>query len=261
MLEQNLAKAIETTMAVITAYGLKIIGAIFILIVGWTVSGWVHRAIVKAGQRTPRIDITIFTFMASLAKYAILIFAVVAMLSSFGVQTTSFVAVLGAASLAIGLALQGTLGHVASGLMIIVFRPFRIGDQVEMANVAGTVVEISLFTTEIRTPDNIKVIVPNSAVWRDTIKNLSSHETRRVAMEVAMPYATDTEDIIKDVAAAIRDDPRVLKDPPLAVTVSKVTEAAVTLLVELWVARKDYQAMRLEVNRRAKQVLDRKRAG
>ena len=260
MLEKQLSKALDTAMDVVAAYGLKIIGAVIILIVGWTLAGFVHNAIMRAGRRSKHIDITLFSFISSLAKYAVLVFTLVAMLSAFGVQTTSFVAVLGATSLAIGLALQGTLSHVASGLMIIIFRPFRIGDIIEIGTISGTVEDISLFTTELRSPDNIMIIVPNSVVWRDHIKNLTGHDKRRVRVEVAIPYRTDTEDVITSLERMVGEDKRVLKDPAPLVTVSKVTEAAVTLLIDVWVGKDDTQAMPLILNRQAKKLLDEKRA-
>ena len=260
MLEKQITKALDTMMDVVAVYGLKIVGAIIILFVGWTLAGFVHNAIMRAGRRAKHIDITLFSFVSSLAKYTVLVFTVVAMLSAFGVQTTSFVAVLGATSLAIGLALQGTLSHVASGLMIIIFRPFRIGDIIEIGTIGGTVEDISLFTTELRSPDNIKIVVPNSVVWRDYIKNLTGHDRRRIRVEVAMPYLTDTEDMIKSVEKVVADDSHVLKDPSPVVTVAKVTEAAVTLLVDVWVSKDDMQRMPLVINRQVKKLLDEKRA-
>ena len=259
MLEKQLSKALDTAMDVTAAYGLKIVGAIIILIVGWTVAGFAHDAIMRAGRRSKHIDITLFSFVSSLAKYAVLVFTIVAMLSAFGVQTTSFVAVLGATSLAIGLALQGTLSHVASVLMIIIFRPFRIGDIIEIGTIGGAVEDISLFTTELRSPDNIKIIVPNSVVWRDYIKNLTGHDRRRIRVDVSMPYLTDTEDMISAVEKVVAQDDRVLKDPPPIVTVSKVTEVAVTILVDIWVQKEDMQRMPLVINRQVKKLLDEKR--
>jgi len=260
MLEKQLSKALDTAMDVIAAYGLKIVGAAIIMIIGWMLAGFVHDAIMRAGRRAKRIDITLFSFASSLAKYAVMVFTVVAMLSAFGVQTTSFVAVLGAASLAIGLALQGTLSHVASGLMIIIFRPFRIGDIIELGTIGGTVEDISLFTTELRSSDNIKIVVPNSVVWRDHIKNLTGHDRRRIRVEVAMPYLTDTEDMIVAVEKVVGEDTRVLPDPAPMVTVARVTEAAVTLLVDIWVRKEDMQRMPLVINRQVKKLLDEKRS-
>ena len=260
MLEKQITKALDTTMDVVAVYGLKIVGAVIILFVGWTLAGFVHNAIMRAGRRAKHIDITLFSFVSSLAKYTVLVFTVVAMLSAFGVQTTSFVAVLGATSLAIGLALQGTLSHVASGLMIIIFRPFRIGDIIEIGTIGGTVEDISLFTTELRSSDNIKIVVPNSVVWRDYIKNLTGHDRRRIRVEVAMPYLTDTEDMIASVEKVVAADSHVMKDPKPVVTVAKVTEVAVTLLVDVWVSNDDMQRMPLVINRQVKKLLDEKRA-
>ncbi len=220
-------------------------------------AGMVHRAIINAGKRTHRIDVTIYTFMASLAKYAVMVFTIIAMLSSFGVETTSFVAVLGAMGLAIGLALQGTLSHVASGLMLILFRPFRLGDVIEAAGVAGNVVEISLFTTEIYTADNIKVIIPNSAIWAGVIKNLSEHERRKVVIEVGVSYAADIEAVIALVHGVVESDTRVRKDPAPMVVVSRFTDAAVMLLVEAWVANADLAPVRFDLNRKIKEVFAR----
>ena len=260
MLEKQLNRALDTTMDVVATYGLKIVGAVIILFVGWTLAGFVHNAIMRAGRRSKHIDITLFSFVSSLAKYAVLVFTFLAMLSAFGVQTTSFVAVLGATSLAVGLALQGTLSHVASGLMIIIFRPFRIGDIIEIGTIGGTVEDISLFTTELRSSDNVMIIVPNSVVWRDYIKNLTGHDHRRIRAEVAMPYLTDTEDMIASVEKLVAADSRVLKDPAPVVTVAKVTEVAVTLLVDVWVSKDDMQRMPLVINRQVKKLLDEKRA-
>jgi small conductance mechanosensitive channel len=256
-LEKHLTQALDTAMAVITTYGLKMIGAIVILVIGLMIAGMVRKAILRAGQRTRRIDVTIFTFMASLAKYAVLVFTIIAMLSSFGVETTSFVAVLGAMGLAIGLALQGTLSHVASGLMLILFRPFRLGDAIEAAGVAGSVVEISLFTTEIYTADNVKIIIPNSAIWAGVIKNLSEHERRKVIIEIGVSYAADIEEVIAMVREVVESDARVRKDPPPTVAVSRFTDAAVMLLVEAWVANADLLPVRFDLNRKIKETFAR----
>lgn len=258
VLEKHLGQAVETGMAIITTYGLKMIGAVVILIVGWTVSGIVRDAVVNAGKRAPKVDVTIFTFVGSVAKYAILVFTIVAMLSSFGVETTSFVAVLGAVGLAIGLALQGALGHVASGLMLIIFRPFRVGDNVETAGVAGIVTEISLFTTEIFTADNIKVIVPNSAIWAGVIKNLSGHEKRKISFEVGIAYSAAIEDamgIVREIIAATKG---IETEPPPLIAVSRLTDTAVMLLVEVWVPNAQLASVRFDLNKRIKEVFEQK---
>jgi small conductance mechanosensitive channel len=249
---------VETGMAIITSYGLKMVGAVIILIVGWTVSGIVHNAIVKAGNRTHRFDTTVFTFLASVAKYAVLVFTAVAMLSSFGVETTSFVAVLGAMGLAVGLALQGALSHVASGLMLILFRPFRVGDVIEAAGVTGNVVEISLFTTEIFTADNIKVVIPNSLIWAGVIKNLSDHAKRKISFEVGIAYSANIDDAINTVREIIGADKRVATDPAPMVVVARLTDTAVMMLVEAWVPNAQLGPVRFELNKRIKEAFEQK---
>lgn len=261
VLEKHLGQAIDTGMAVITTYGLKMIGAVLILIIGWMLAGMVHRAIVNAGKRTHRIDLTIFTFIASVAKYAVLIFTGVAVLSSFGVETTSFVAVLGAVGLAIGLALQGALGHVAAGLMLIIFRPFRVGDAIEAAGVAGNVVEISLLTTEIFTPDNVKIIIPNSAIWSGVIKNLSDHARRKITFEVGISYSANIDDAFAVVREIIAANTHIAAEPAPLIAVSRLTDAAVMLLVEVWVPNAQLGPVRFNLNKRIKESFEQKGIG
>jgi small conductance mechanosensitive channel len=257
-LEKHIGQAVETTMAIIATYGLKTVGAIIILVVGWWVSGFVHKAIMKAGRRTQKVDLTLFMFLASLAKYAVLMFTMVATLSSFGVETTSFVAVLGATGLAIGLALQGTLGHVASGLMIVLFRPFRVGDEIEAAGVAGIVTEISLFVTEILRGDNVVIIVPNSAIWSTNIRNFTTNETRKISIEVAIAYSATIGDAVAVLHEVLSAEPRVLAEPKAAVAVTRLADNAVILLVEAWVNGKDLPDVRYDLNRRIKEAFDAK---
>ncbi len=257
-LERHVSQAVETGMAVITTYGLKMIGAIIILVIGWTVAGFVRSAVIKAGKRSAHVDETVFTFLASLAKYAVLIFTLVAMLASFGVETTSFVAVLGAAGIAIGLALQGTLSHVASGFMLIMFRPFRLGDEVEAAGITGIVTDISLFTTEFLRADNVVIVVPNSAIWSGNIKNFTSHAERKLSVEVAVAYSAKLDDAIGALRELIAADARIHQTPAPLVAVSRLADTGVVLLVEVWVTGKDLAAVRYDLNKRIKMAFDTK---
>jgi small conductance mechanosensitive channel len=238
-LQKQVSRFIETGMDVVATYGLKVIGAIVILILGWIIAGIVSRAITRAFGRFSRIDQTITTFTASTAKYAVLTFTVIAVLSSVGVQTTSFVAVLGALGLAIGLALQGTLNHVASGLLLVIFRPFKVGDAIEAAGVAGVVKAITLFTTELSTGDNIRVVVPNGAVWGGTIKNLSAHPTRRVDLEFGVAHSNNIEQVIDLIHNVIRADISIIGEPPPAVVITRLTDVAVVIAVQVWTANAD----------------------
>jgi small conductance mechanosensitive channel len=258
MFEQQLTRAVDIAMAVITAYGFKVIGALVILIVGWILAGIVQNAILKAGKRTQRIDVTIFTFAASMARYAVLVFTIIATLSSFGVETTSFVAVLGAMGLAVGLALQGALGHVASGLMLILLRPFRVGDAIEAAGVTGTVVEISLFTTEIATVDNIKIVIPNSAIFSGVIRNFSGHLTRRMSIEVGISYDADADEAVAIVQSLMKDDVRINNSPPPLVAVSRFTDTSVVLLAQAWVARGDLLTTKFDLTKQIKRAFSEK---
>lgn len=157
--------AIEEAINLLTAYGLDVIGAVLILIAGFWVARKVHSGVAKSLEKTGKIDLTLNQFFASLARYLVLIVTVLAVLSQFGIETTSLIAVVGAAGLAIGLALQGTLSNVAAGVMLLIFRPFKVGDFIEAAGQAGTIKELNLFVTEMATGDNIKIIVPNSKIW------------------------------------------------------------------------------------------------
>lgn len=256
-LDQQMTDAIDAGMAVLTAYGLSVIGAIVIFIVGWIVAGWVSDSIRRAATKSERIDTTLGSFFASIAKYGILTFTLIAVLSRFGVETTSFVALLGALGLAIGLALQGTLGHIASGVMLIIFRPFKIGDFVDMAGVAGTVKAIGLFTTELATGDNVKVIVPNGAVWGDTIKNFSGNATRRVDMVMGIGYGSSIDLAIKTMGDIIGDDGRIHGDPEPFFAVSELADSSVNITVRVWVNAGDYWGVKFDLTKQFKEAFDR----
>ena len=178
--------AIQQGITIITTYGLNIIGAILILLVGRMAASWVAQAVDAMLQKSGKVDETLRPFFANFAKYVVLIITVLAVLSQFGIETTSLIAVLGAASLAIGLALQGTLSNVAAGVMLLIFRPFKVGQYVETAGIAGTVKSITLFATELATPDNVQILAPNSQVWGTIVKNYSFHSTRRVDLVMSI---------------------------------------------------------------------------
>ncbi len=256
-LEQRLTQAIDISMGVITSYGLSVVGAIIIFIVGWIAASWVSSAIRRAAERSERIDTTPGSFFASIAKYGILAFTLIAVLSRFGVETTSFVALLGALGLAIGLALQGTLGHIASGVMLIIFRPFKIGDFVDTAGVSGTVKAIGLFTTELATGDNVQVIVPNGAVWGGTIKNFSGNATRRVDMVMGIGYGSNIDHAIKTMKDIVEGDDRIHKDPAPFFAVSELADSAVNITMRVWVDAGDYWGVKFDLTKSFKEAFDR----
>jgi len=173
-----------------SVYGLRVIGAILILVIGRIIAGQVRRAIGKLGAKR-RWDDSLTGFFASLAYFLVMAFVLISMLGSFGVQTASLIAVLGAASFAVGLALQGSLSNFASGVMILLFRPFKVGDYVDVAGVAGTVKSVAIFTTTLATPDNVRIEVPNSKIYGDIIKNYAGYDTRRIDLTVGISYNDD----------------------------------------------------------------------
>ena len=189
MSSDNLSSLIERGIDAGTSLAL----AALILIVGLIVAGGVRKAVRNAAVKSDRIDDTLGGFFSSIAYYGIMAIVVIAVLNRFGVETTSLVAALGAATLAIGLALQGTLSNLAAGVMIILFRPYKLGDFVEVAGQAGSVKDITLFTTELATGDNKKVIVPNGAAWGDVITNYSANDTRRVDFTFSIDYSDDID--------------------------------------------------------------------
>jgi small conductance mechanosensitive channel len=256
-LEKQLSQAVETAMAVVTTYGLQVLGAIAILVLGWMAAGVVQRSILKGFGRFKAVDQTLVTFAASTAKYAVLTFTVIAVLSSVGVQTTSFVAVIGALGLAIGLALQGTLNHVASGVLLILFRPFRVGDAIETAGVAGVVKAITLFTTELASADNTKIVVPNGAILGGVIKNTTGHGTRRVDIEVPVAHASDIGKALELARELMARDARVLSLPAPAVGIAKLSDAAATVLLQAWVKTDDMLGVKGDLILGLKQSFDR----
>ena len=211
-------------ITLLTSYGLNVIGAILILIVGKMIAGLVQRNVAKWLGRSGKVDETLKGFLANLARYVVLIATFLAVLAQFGIETTSLIAVLGAASLAIGLALQGTLSNVAAGVMLLLFRPFKAGDFVETAGIAGSVKSITLFVTELATPDNVQILVPNSQVWGTVVKNYSHHATRRVDLVLGIDYGDDIDKAIGVVKQTATADTRILKDPAPMVVVGNLGE-------------------------------------
>ena len=247
---------IDQVIVVISAYGLNVLGAIVILIVGLIASGWAARLTSSTLAKSRKVDETIRHFVSSLVRYAVIIFTGLAVLERFGVETTSFVAVLATAGLAIGLAFQGTLGNFAAGVMLLLFRPFKVGQSIEAAGVAGTVEAINLFMTEVNTPDNVHVIIPNGQLWGASVKNFSHNATRRVDIDVGIGYGDDIGKafrVLKDLAA--KDD-RVKADPEPAVMVIGLGDSAVDLQVRAWCDGSDYWPLRCDLTQGVKEALD-----
>ncbi|MGH1353679.1 MAG: mechanosensitive ion channel family protein [Thalassovita sp.] len=234
----------------------SVLSAIAILVLGFLVAGWARRRITKLGLKYEALDDTLFIFLGNITRYAVLIFTALFILNTFGVQTTSFVAIIGAAGLAIGLALQGTLSNVAAGVMIIVFRPIKLGDFVQINGELGTVKSISLNYTELASAANVQVIIPNAQVWGNTITNFSIYPTRRAEWVFGVGYGADlkqAETVIRDTIMA---DPRAKTDPAPFIQVNNLGDFSVDFLVRVWVDSSDFFAFQADMKRAVKEALD-----
>lgn len=220
-------------------YGLKIIIALAIFVIGKRIARGISNVAIKTMQKH-EVDVELVGFVGSLLYWALFAIVVIAALGQLGIQTASLVAILGAAGLAIGLALQGSLSNFAAGVLIILLRPFRVGEFVEMAGVSGKVNNIKIFTTEIRTPDNKAVTIPNSRVLESNIINYSSTGTRRIDMVVGIGYGDDidhTRNVIEDL---LKKDERILSKPAPTVAVNQLADSSVNFIVRPWVKSDDY---------------------
>lgn len=233
--------------------GMSFASALVILALGLWFSGKARHWTIAGLRRMPHVDATLQGFFGSLVRYIIIIFTVLAVLAKFGVQTASLVALLGAAGLAVGLALQGTLSNVAAGVMLLIFRPFRAGQAVEVGGIAGTVKELTLFTTELTTADNIQIIVPNSAVWGQPVRNMSHNPTRRLDLLFRVSYGTDLGRALADLQAVVEGEARILKTPAPVIAVSAFSDISVDLLVRIWAATKELEAVKFSTLRAVKE--------
>jgi small conductance mechanosensitive channel len=234
----------------------SILGAIVILILGFLIAGWARRRVIKLGLKYEALDDTLFIFLGNITRYAILIFTALFVLNTFGVQTTSFVAVIGAAGLAIGLALQGTLSNVAAGVMIIVFRPIKLGDFVQVGGETGAVKSISLNYTELASAANVQIIIPNAQVWGNTITNFSIYPTRRAEWVFGVGYGADLKLAEQVIRETIMADPRAKSDPAPFVQVNNLGDFSVDFLVRVWVDSSDFFAFQADMKRAVKEALD-----
>lgn len=221
------------------AWGVRVVGVLVTLFVASLVAGSVRRAIVRACEKR-RFDVTLGRFFANIARYAILVGAALGCLGVFGVETSSFAAVIAAAGLAVGLAFQGTLSNFAAGVMLLVFRPFKVGDFIRAGGESGTVRELELFATELCTPDNRRIIVPNSKVFGDTIENISHHPTRRVEVPVGVSYSADLQHCRAALLQAVKEVPTALQDPAPAAVLGGLGDSSVNWKVRVWCNSADF---------------------
>jgi small conductance mechanosensitive channel len=234
-MEQILAKLQEW----IALYGLKVIAAIAILVIGRIAAKGIRRIIQRTMQRT-HLDETLVSFVSSMCYVGIMAFVIIAALGQLGVQTASFIVVLGSAGLAVGLALQGSLANFASGVLMIIFKPFKVGDYIEGGGVAGVVEEIGIFTTELKSPDNKKIIVPNGKMTGDNIINYTAKEIRRVDIVAGVSYKDDLDKVKNVLADILAKDDRVFKDPAPTIGLLELADSSVNFVVRPWVKTANY---------------------
>lgn len=244
-------KAIEA----IASYGMKVLAAIIILVVGLWLAKKI-RSLFKSALEKKEVDATLVGFFSSLIYGALVVFVVIAAISKLGIQTTSFVAVIGAAGLAVGLALQGSLSNFAAGVLLIIFKPFQAGNFVKVGGELGIVVQVGILTTELKSPDNIKIIMPNSQVMGSAITNFSAHDTRRVDMVIGVSYSDDlskTMEVLKDMLAS---DERVLEEPAPFIGVSELADSSINFVVRPWTKSSDFWQFKCDFQKSVKERFD-----
>ncbi len=236
-------------------FGLKILTAALILVFGRWVARFFRKATGKMMTRS-NVDATLVTFVGNLIYVALLAFVILAALAQLGIQTTSFIAVIGAAGLAVGLALQGSLANFAAGILMLIFRPFQVGDFIEGAGVTGIVEDIHIFTTQLRTFDNKTIIIPNAKITGDNITNYTKKPQRRVDLVIGVSYREDIGKVKGVIAEVLNGDERVLKDPPPTIAVLELGDSSVNFAVRPWVRTEDYWSVRYDTTERIKTRFD-----
>lgn len=248
-------EAAPTFQAMAQEFALDLLGVVVLLAVTWVAAGWARRALRRALERA-KFDATLGRFAANALRWTILILAMVACLEIFGIKMTSFAAIVGAAALAIGLAFQGSLSNLASGVMLLIFRPFKVGDVIGVAGQLGTVNEIDLFMTEIDTPDGRRVILPNGQIFGNTIENITHHPRRRVEVLVGVAYEADIDQTRAVLERAILSVSPRLETPASDVVLQDLGASSVNWAVRIWTRRENYGATRQAAVRAIKLALD-----
>lgn len=239
----------------VALYGLRILGAVLILVIGRFVAIGIKKLTRKFMEKS-KVDDTLISFVTSLAYVGMLTFVIIAALGKLGIQTASFIAVLGAAGLAVGLALQGSLANFAAGVLMIIFKPFNVGDMIEGGGASGIVEEIGIFTTELRSPDNKKIIVPNAKMTGDNITNYTAKDSRRIDMVAGVSYSDDLDKVRSVLQDILSSDDRILEDPAPTIGVLEMADSSVNLAVRPWVKTADYWDVFFDTQKKIKQRFD-----
>ena len=254
-MEMDVSNLLSKVYELLTVYGMRVIAAIVILVLGrWVALGLAK--IIKRVMIKSKVDATLVSFVRNLSYIALLAFVIIAALNQLGIQTASFIAVMGAAGLAIGLALQGSLGNFAAGVLMIIFKPFKVGDYIEGAGTAGTVEKIEIFTTQLKSPDNKTIIVPNAKMTGDNIVNYTMKGTRRVELVFGIGYGDDIDKARSIIKEIVDQDTRVLKDPAPQIVVAELADSSVNFKVRAWTTSDDYWSFFFDTTEKVKKQFD-----
>jgi len=254
-MNENIEKLLERLPEIVTTYGVKIFLAIAVFIIG----KWLARSLANLlakGMSAKRVDPTVTGFTSNIAYYALFTMVVIAALGQLGIQTASFVAIIGAAGLAVGFALQGSLANFASGVLLILFRPFKIGDFVEAGGTAGSVNNISIFSTVLKTPDNKTIIVANSSVMGGNIVNYSTEPERRVDLTVGVSYNANLDTVRSELESIVVAEKRILAERGITIAVSELADSSVNFVFRVWAKTEDYWGVYFDLNEQIKRRFD-----
>ena len=257
---QNALLTVQAGLAqlstLIVSYSFSAIGAVILLVVGYIIAGLAERSIFAGLGHIHGFDATLRHFFSKIVRYAILILVTIMVLGQFGVQTASIIAAIGAIGLAIGLALQGTLQNIAAGIMLLALRPFRIGESVEVGSIAGSIEEIGLFATKLRSADGVYILAPNSTLWNQPVRNFSRNGVRRSDITLSIGSWNDIDRAQKTLLAIAVAERRVKRDPAPIAFVAKLGESTVSIAVRYWTSSADFFATQTDLTKRAKQEFD-----
>jgi len=255
---QTLQLGVAQASSLILSYAFSAVGALILLVVGFFAARFVERGIYAALSRIPAFDRTLCQFFSRIARYIVLALVLVMVLGQFGVQTASIIAAIGAIGLAVGLALQGTLQNIAAGVMILVLRPFRVGEYVEIDDIAGTVEEVGLFATRLRKLDGVYILAPNSTLWNTPVHNFTRNGRRRNDITVGISYSDDI-DLAQDTLVSLaKADKTVLDDPSPIAFVTELADSSVNVTLRYWTTDTDFMPTKQQLTKKAKVAFDQK---
>lgn len=242
----DIAQIGDYLTGLLMAYGLKLLGALVVLVVGWRVIGFLTRSVKQMMQKRA-LDPSLQSFLGSFLVILLRVLLVISVLSMVGIAMTSFIAILGAAGLAIGLALSGTLQNFAGGVLLLVLKPFKVGDFIEAQGFMGTVEEIQIFNTILKTPDNIRIVIPNGGLSTGSVTNYSSHETRRAQWVFGIAYGDSYQKAREVLQKILDDDTRVLKEPAPVIFLSDLNDSSVDITVRAWALSADFWPLNFDI--------------